>query len=104
MTRTELIEKIVHAETCPYRKTDLIDRIATHRVLSQGQSRFLATLIGDDVIAVTVDNLSDTYVQLTYDGTGKSLQSLGPELTPRLLNNAQWNQSIRCDCVTGYQD
>jgi len=48
MTKDEKIEKISAAPSCPYDRADLIERVASGRILSAGQARWLSSLGIDD--------------------------------------------------------
>lgn len=101
MTRPDLVKLIIDS-TIAYEKIDLIDRVMTKRILSKGQEKALCEIIGDDVVAVDLTNFSDTYVITSWDGTGKSLQSLGPDLEGRSFAT-QWCEGVPCKMTSvGY--
>ena len=104
MTRTELIENVAHTDPCPYDKADLIDRIANKRLVSAGQSRYLATLAGDTAVSVETSNPSDEYVIVTYSiPAGQSHEEMCRNIRPRVHQNASWCDGTDCTFVT-YED
>ena len=104
MKRTELIDRVVKSGSGPYDKTDLIDRIATKRIISAGQSRFLAALVDDTAVSVDTTNPSEDYVIVMYDASGTmSHEEMCRSIQPRVHHNAAWADGMNCAFVT-YED